>query len=154
MRLWNRTWNAISKSDLHLTRQGLYSDCVFAPHYCACKLPLRPYFLSCWLRLYRHFRLYLLLDQHNPLADAIKAFYCCHLFLVVMLLLYPTLLLIQMSKCQAEQGILKGRVSLYCWPPVRLVWNQLYDNLQFLFLLAKQTNLNQSNRRSMERNQP
>ncbi len=47
------------------------------------------------------------------------------------------------------QGILKGKVSLYHWPPVWLVWNQLYDNLQFLFLFEKQTNPNQSNRRSM-----
>jgi hypothetical protein len=48
-----------------------------------------------------------------------------------------------------HQGILKGEVSLYCWPPVWLVWNQLYDYWQFLFLFAKQTNPNQSNRRSM-----
>jgi hypothetical protein len=27
-----------------------------------------------------------------------------------------------------DQGILKGEVSLYYWPPVWLVWNQLYDN--------------------------
>ncbi len=47
------------------------------------------------------------------------------------------------------QGILKGGASLYHWPPVRLVWNQLYDNWQFLFLFARQTNPNQSNRRSM-----
>ena len=46
------------------------------------------------------------------------------------------------------QGILKGEVSLYHWPPVWLVWNQLYDNWQFLCLFAKQTNPNQSNRRS------
>ncbi len=42
-------------------------------------------------------------------------------------------------------GILKGEVSLYRWPPVWLVWNQLYDNWQFLFLFAKQTDPNQSN---------
>ncbi len=42
----------------------------------------------------------------------------------------------------------KGEVSLYHWPPVWLVWNQLYDYWQFLFLFAKQTNPNQSNRRS------
>jgi hypothetical protein len=46
------------------------------------------------------------------------------------------------------QGIQKGEVSLYHWPPVGLVWNQLYDNWQLLFLFAKQTNPNQSNRRS------
>jgi hypothetical protein len=46
------------------------------------------------------------------------------------------------------QGILKGEKSLYCWPPVWLVWNQLYDYWQFLFLCAKQTNSNLSNRRS------
>ncbi len=46
------------------------------------------------------------------------------------------------------QGILKGEVSLYCWPPVWLVWNQLYENWQFLLLFAKQTNPNLSNRRS------
>ncbi len=38
------------------------------------------------------------------------------------------------------RGILKGEVSLYHWPPVWLVCNQLYDNGQFLFLFAKQTN--------------
>jgi len=48
-----------------------------------------------------------------------------------------------------NQGILKGDVSLYGWPPVWLVWNQLYDNWQFLFLFAKQANPNRSNRRSM-----
>ncbi len=48
-----------------------------------------------------------------------------------------------------RQGILNGEVSLYRWPPVWLVWNWLYDNWQFLFLFAKQTNPNQSNRRSM-----
>ncbi len=46
-----------------------------------------------------------------------------------------------------NQGILKGEVSLYRWPPVWLVWNQLYDNWQFLF--AKRINPNQSNRRTM-----
>ncbi len=30
-----------------------------------------------------------------------------------------------------KQRILKGAVSLYHWPPVWLVWNQLYDNWQF-----------------------
>ncbi len=50
---------------------------------------------------------------------------------------------------QLGQGILKGEVSLYHWPPVWLVWNQLYDNWQFLFLFAKLTNPNQSNTRSM-----
>jgi len=43
------------------------------------------------------------------------------------------------------QGILKGEVSLYSWPPVLLVWNQLYGNWQFLFLFSKQTHPNQSN---------
>ena len=47
-----------------------------------------------------------------------------------------------------RQGILKWEVSLYHWPPVWLVWNQLYDNWQFLFLFAKQTNPNKSNRSS------
>ncbi len=47
-----------------------------------------------------------------------------------------------------SQGILKGEVSLYCIPPVWLVWNQLNDNWQFLFLLAKQANPKPSNRRS------
>jgi hypothetical protein len=46
------------------------------------------------------------------------------------------------------QGILKGEVSLYHWPTVWLVWNQLYDNWKVLFLFAKQTNPNRSNRRS------
>jgi hypothetical protein len=30
-------------------------------------------------------------------------------------------------RSHAHQGILKGEVSLYRWPPVWLVWNQLYD---------------------------
>ncbi len=34
------------------------------------------------------------------------------------------------------QGILKGEVSPYHWPPVWLVWNRLYDKQQFLFLFA------------------
>ncbi len=51
--------------------------------------------------------------------------------------------------CWPDQGILKGEVSLYHWPPVWLVWNQLYDSRQFLFLFAKQTNPNLSNRSSM-----
>jgi hypothetical protein len=33
------------------------------------------------------------------------------------------------SECP-HQGILKGEVSLYPWPPV---WNQLHDNIKFLF---------------------
>ncbi len=45
-----------------------------------------------------------------------------------------------------NQGILKGEVSLYHWPPVWLVWNQLYDSWQFLFLFEKQNNPNQSDR--------
>ncbi len=44
------------------------------------------------------------------------------------------------------QGILKWEVSLYHWHLVWLVWNQLYEYWQFLFLLAKQANRNQSNR--------
>jgi hypothetical protein len=47
-----------------------------------------------------------------------------------------------------SQGTLKGEVSLYCWPPVWLVWNQLYDRVQFLFLYEKKTNPNRSKRRS------
>ena len=30
-----------------------------------------------------------------------------------------------------SQGILKGKVSLYHWPPVWLFWTELYDNWQF-----------------------
>jgi hypothetical protein len=44
------------------------------------------------------------------------------------------------------RGILKGEVSLYHWPPVWLVWNQVYDYWKFLFLFAKQSIPNQSNR--------
>jgi len=36
-----------------------------------------------------------------------------------------------------HQGILKGEVSLYHWPPVWLVWNQLYDNWQFFVFICK-----------------
>ncbi len=65
---------------------------------------------------------------------------------------YPRCLLISLRrKSSLAQGILKVEESLYHWPPVWLVWNQLYDNWQFLFLYAKQTNPNQSNRWSMVR---
>jgi len=37
------------------------------------------------------------------------------------------------------QGILKGEVSLYHWPPAWLVWNQLYDNLQNRLFKTTQT---------------
>ncbi len=53
-----------------------------------------------------------------------------------------------MTVAALQPGNTKGGVSLYRWPPVWLVWNQLHDNWQFLFLFAKQTNPNQSNRRS------
>jgi hypothetical protein len=64
------------------------------------------------------------------------------------LLDYP----VQTCECQTlqlmlRQGILKGKLSLNHWPPVWMVCNQLYDNWQFFF--AKQTNPDQSNRRSM-----
>ncbi len=36
-----------------------------------------------------------------------------------------------------EQGILKVEVSLYGWPPVWLVWNQLHDNWQFFVFICK-----------------
>ncbi len=36
-----------------------------------------------------------------------------------------------------NQGILKGEVSLYHWPPVWLVWNQLYANWNLCFYLQK-----------------
>jgi len=54
----------------------------------------------------------------------------------------------QIHRGARKQGILKGEVSLYHWPPVWLVWNLLYDNWHFFILFAKQTNPNQSNRRS------
>ncbi len=50
--------------------------------------------------------------------------------------------------CGSFQGTLKGEESLYCWPPVWLVWNQLLDKWQFMFLFAKQTHPNQWNGRS------
>ncbi len=46
----------------------------------------------------------------------------------------------KMSQCLRptfEQGILKGEVSLYRWPPIRLVGNQLYDTWQFFFFIYK-----------------
>jgi hypothetical protein len=72
--------------------------------------------------------------QQSPIVQCYKTF----------LSLSPT---IRTNKL--EQGILKGEASLYCWPPICLVLNQLYDNWQFLFLFTKQANPNQSNRRSM-----
>ncbi len=41
-----------------------------------------------------------------------------------------------------DQGILKGEVSLYHWPPVQLVWNQLYDIWQYMFLFAVKQEVN------------
>jgi hypothetical protein len=49
-----------------------------------------------------------------------------------------------------DQGILKGEVSLCRWPPVWLIWNQQYDLWQFMLVLWKQTNPNQSNSRSTD----
>ncbi len=64
---------------------------------------------------------------------------------------------------QIEQGIQKGEISLYGWPPVWLVWNQLFDwfgiscltglesavwLLWIFVFICKQTNPSQSNRRS------
>ncbi len=68
----------------------------------------------------------------------------------LLLPLYVCLDLLRLSRKLRllNQGILKGEVSLYCWPPVWLVWNQLSAYRQFLFLFAKQANPNQSNRRS------
>ncbi len=57
----------------------------------------------------------------------------------------PFMLSIVMLNAGNTEG---GEVSLYWWLPVWLVWNQLYDNRQSLFLFAKQTDPNQSNRRS------
>ncbi len=37
----------------------------------------------------------------------------------------------------SNQGILKGDLSLYHWPPVWLVLNQLYDYWNFLFFICK-----------------
>ncbi len=52
------------------------------------------------------------------------------------------------QQIETIQGILNGEVSLYCWPPVWLGWNQLYEYCQFLFLFIKQAYPKQSNRRS------
>ncbi len=52
--------------------------------------------------------------SYFTIAQFCKSFYGCNLQMLV-------------------QGILKGEVSLYRWPLVWLVWNQLYDNWQFLF---------------------
>ncbi len=49
---------------------------------------------------------------------------------------------------QTYQVIQKGEVSLYHWTPLWLVWNQLYDKWQYLFLFATWTTPNQSNTRS------
>ncbi len=51
------------------------------------------------------------------------------------------------SRKHSSKGTLKGEVPLYCWPPFWLAWNQLYDNWQFSFIFAKQTNPNRPNRR-------
>ncbi len=74
----------------------------------------------------------------SPRKKAIKSFVVSSSFQLLCLSLCG-------SVCMSVQGILKGEVSLYHWPPVWLVWNQLYDNGQFLFLFVKQTNPNQSN---------
>ncbi len=42
---------------------------------------------------------------------------------------------INLYHCGIHQGNLKGEVSLYHWPPVWLVLNQLYDNWNFCFYL-------------------
>jgi len=52
------------------------------------------------------------------------------------------------GKSHWRRGILKGEVSLYHWPPVWLIRNQLYEYWQFLILFAKQANPDKSNRSS------
>ncbi len=47
-----------------------------------------------------------------------------------------------------EQGILKGEVSLYHWPPVWLVWNSLFCKWKQKLSVIIHLNPNQSNRRS------
>jgi hypothetical protein len=59
----------------------------------------------------------------------------------------PVLLELHFGRLQrpvwwTNQEILKGEISLYRWPPVWLVWNQLYDNWQYLCFFAKWTNPN------------
>jgi hypothetical protein len=39
-----------------------------------------------------------------------------------------------MAKDSSDQGILKGEISLYHWPPVWLVRNQLYKQKFFIYL--------------------
>ncbi len=80
--------------------------------------------------------------------------HCCHFALVsfrtAVISHWCHFALVAFRTPDSVQGILKGDwLSLYYWPPVWLVWNQLYDNWQFWFLFAKQTNPNQSNSRSM-----
>ncbi len=48
-----------------------------------------------------------------------------------------------------NQGMLKGEVSLYCWPPVWLVWICLFCTQKQKFSVVIQLIPNQSNRRSM-----
>ncbi len=57
--------------------------------------------------------------------------------------------LITLLWANLNPGNTKEEVSLYRWPPVWLLWNQLYDNWQFMFYFSKQSNPKQSNRRSM-----
>ena len=49
---------------------------------------------------------------------------------------------------EKEQEILKGEVSLYCWPPVWLVWISLFCKLKQKLSVVLQLIPNQSNRRS------
>ncbi len=42
------------------------------------------------------------------------------------------------------QGILKGEVSLYHWPPVWLIWIQLYDKTFFVFICKTDYSVSQT----------
>jgi hypothetical protein len=48
-----------------------------------------------------------------------------------------TVHLLLQAKCRFGQGILKGDESLYSWPPVWLVWNQLWDNGTIFVFICK-----------------
>ncbi len=75
---------------------------------------------------------------------------CCHLALSLRLL--PSYFLSVPGADGFEplnQGILKGDVSLYCWPPVWLVWMSLFCKWKQKLSVVIQLIPNQSNRRSM-----
>ncbi len=109
------------------------------------------------------------INKHSSLYSVLELLFKCCFIQVRVQLLFLTLLAVSfwkdmkfsidiksptnsitsVFKWTFNQGILKEEVSLYCWPPVWLVWITLFCKYKQKLSVVIQLILNQSNRRSM-----